>query len=116
MIENIKCVTGAPSVQMQEVPPDFMCLESLEDQEDPDGRHDDESRSVKEPKGRGGIDQVGQEERVKEGEKSRGWEIEEGGGGGRMDRRDIEGSLCWISFALGVLNVIPNHVVYKPYF
>ena len=81
MIENIKCVTGAPSVQMQEVPPDFMCLESLEDQEDPDGRHDDESRSVKEPKGRGGIDQVGQEERVKEGEKSRGWEIEEGGGG-----------------------------------
>lgn len=92
MIENIKCVTGAPSVQMQEVPPDFMCLESLEDQEDPDGRHDDESRSVKEPKGRGGIDQVGQEERVKEGEKSRGWEIE--GAGGRMDRRDIEGSLC----------------------
>ena len=51
MIENIKCVTGAPSVQMQEVPPDFMCLESLEDQEDPDGRQDDESRSVKEPKG-----------------------------------------------------------------
>ena len=33
-----------------------------------------------------------------------------------MDRRDIEGSLCCISFALGALNVMPNHVVYKPYF
>lgn len=44
VIENIKCLTGAPSVQMQEVPPDFMCLESIEDQEDPDGRHEDDSR------------------------------------------------------------------------
>lgn len=69
MIENIKCVTGAPSVQMQEVPPDFMCLESLEDQEDPDGRHDDESRSVKEPRGGEVQIRVGQEERVKEGRK-----------------------------------------------
>lgn len=44
VIENVKCLTGAPSVQMQEVPPDFMCLEAMEDQEDPDGRHDDDSR------------------------------------------------------------------------
>ena len=29
---------------MQQVPPDFMCLESIEDQEDPDGRHEDDSR------------------------------------------------------------------------
>lgn len=42
--ENIKCLTGAPSVQMQEVPPDFMCLESMEEQEDPDGRQEDDSR------------------------------------------------------------------------
>jgi len=82
VIENIKCVTGAPSVQMQEVPPDFMCLESLEDQEDPDGRHDDESRSVKEPKGGEVQIRVGQEERAKEGEKSRGWKRWGGGGGG----------------------------------
>lgn len=66
MIENIKCVTGAPSVQMQEVPPDFICLESLEDQEDPDGRHDDESRFVKELKGGEVQIRVGQEESVKE--------------------------------------------------
>ncbi|XP_029188949.1 histone deacetylase 3-like [Acropora millepora] len=44
VIENVKCLTGAPSVQMQEVPPDFMCLESVEDQRDPDERHDDDSR------------------------------------------------------------------------
>ena len=44
VIENVKCLTGAPSVQMQEVPPDFMCLEAMEDQEDPDERHDDDSR------------------------------------------------------------------------
>lgn len=44
VIENIKCLTGAPSVQMQEVPPDFMCLESMEEQEDPDGRQEDDSR------------------------------------------------------------------------
>ena len=44
VIENVKCLTGAPSVQMQEVPPDFMCLESMEDQRDPDERHDDDSR------------------------------------------------------------------------
>ena len=44
VIENIKCLTGAPSVQMQEVPPDFMCLEAMEDQEDPDARQDEDSR------------------------------------------------------------------------
>ena len=44
VIENIKCLTGAPSVQMQEVPPDFMCLESMEEQEDPDGRQEDDPR------------------------------------------------------------------------
>ena len=44
VIENVKCLTGAPSVQMQEVPPDFMCLESVEDQRDPNERHDDDSR------------------------------------------------------------------------
>ena len=92
MIENIKCVTGAPSVQMQEVPPDFMCLESLEDQEDPDGRHDDESRSVKEPKGGEVQIRVGQEERVREGRKIPGVGEREKKGG--MDRGDIEGSLC----------------------
>lgn len=95
MIENIKCVTGAPSVQMQEVPPDFMCLESLEDQEDPDGRHVDESRSVKEPKG-GEVHIRGWSRRKgKEGKRNPGGGREkEGGGGRRMDRRDIEGSLC----------------------
>lgn len=29
---------------MQEVPPDFMCLEAMEDQEDPDARQDEDSR------------------------------------------------------------------------
>ena len=44
MIENVKCLTGSPSVQMQEVLPDFLCLEAMEDQEETDGRYEDNSR------------------------------------------------------------------------
>ena len=44
VIENVKCLTGAPSVQMQEVLPDILCLEAMEDQEEPDGRYEDDSR------------------------------------------------------------------------
>jgi len=45
VFENIKCLTGAPSVQMQEVPPDYLCIENNEDQTDADSRQqDDDSR------------------------------------------------------------------------
>ena len=42
-MENIKCLSGAPGVQMHEVPPDSLCLESPDDT-DPDARHEDDSR------------------------------------------------------------------------
>ncbi|XP_048584133.1 histone deacetylase 3 [Nematostella vectensis] len=43
--ENLKNLNGAPSVQMQHVPPDLLCLEANEDQMDADGRQtDDETK------------------------------------------------------------------------
>lgn len=86
---------------MQEVPPDFMCLESLEDQEDPDGRHDDESRSVKEPKGGEVQVRVGQEERLKEGREIQGVGERRRGGGkewteGILKLASAEFRLLWM--------------------
>jgi histone deacetylase 3 len=38
VLENIRCLQGAPSVQMQEVPPDMAFVESDSDDEDPNAR------------------------------------------------------------------------------
>ena len=46
---------------MQEVPPDFMCLEAMEDQEDPDARQDEDSR--KEGVEKGGEGEEGRQRR-----------------------------------------------------
>ena len=45
VFENIKNLNGAPSVQMHEVPPDYLCIENNKDQIDPDTRQtDDDTR------------------------------------------------------------------------
>ncbi|XP_073265103.1 putative histone deacetylase 10 [Populus alba] len=40
VLENIRCIQHAPSVQMQEVPPDFYIPDFDEDEQNPDERMD----------------------------------------------------------------------------
>ena len=40
-METLKCLQGAPSVQMHEVPPDWMVTDANEDAADPDVRTKD---------------------------------------------------------------------------
>lgn len=44
IFENLRALTGAPSVQMNEVPPSFMIREEDEDAMDPDLRTDNDGK------------------------------------------------------------------------
>lgn len=44
IFENLRALTGAPSVQMSEVPPSFMIREEDEDAQDPDVRTENDGK------------------------------------------------------------------------
>lgn len=44
IFENLRALTGAPSVQMNEVPPSFMIREEDEDATDPDSRTENDGK------------------------------------------------------------------------
>lgn len=44
IFENLRALTGAPSVQMSEIPPSFMIREEDEDAMDPDSRTENDGK------------------------------------------------------------------------